>query len=151
MALALPKEAFFALAALGWVDGSMRKDEKTGLARAAKECGIEGDDHVAVEAALSKATTLAEFVPGDMTEWQRVLTYSLGVWLTRLDGIQSSDEHQLLADLAKRLDLPKAICDRAAAAALDIAALPTGGRPDTFEFEKLATRLAEKLPQIAKA
>lgn len=151
MALALPKEAFFALAALGWVDGSLRKDEKAGLARAAKECGITGDDLVAVEAALSTETKLDEFTPGEMNDWQRVLTYSLGVWLTRLDGIQSSDEHQLLADLAKRLDLQKGICERAAAAALDIAALPTGGRPDTFEFEKLATRLAEKLPQIAKS
>lgn len=151
MALTLPKEAFFALAALGWVDGSMRKNERAGLARAAKECGIDGDDLVAVEEALSKANSLDEFVPGDMTEWQRVLTYSLGVWLTRLDGIQSTDEHQLLAELAKRLDLQKAICERAAAAALDIAALPTGGRPDTFEFEKLAARLAEKLPQISKA
>ncbi|MFO0613091.1 MAG: hypothetical protein U0414_10905 [Polyangiaceae bacterium] len=149
MALALPKEAFFALAALGWVDGSMRKDEKVGLSRAAKECGISGDDLAAVESALSRETRLDEFVPGDMTEWQRVLTYSIGVWLTRLDGIQSTEEHKLLADLAKRLDLQKAICDRAAAAALDIAALPTG-RPDTFEFDKLAARLAEKLPQVAK-
>jgi hypothetical protein len=150
MALALPKEAFFALAALGWIDGSMRKNEKAGLARAARECGLAGDDLEAVEAALAKETKLDDFVPGDMTEWQRVLTYSLGVWLTRLDGIQSTDEHKLLADLAKRLDIQKAVCERAAAAALDIAALSTGGRPDTFEFEKLAIRLAEKLPQVAK-
>jgi uncharacterized membrane protein YebE (DUF533 family) len=149
MALTLPKEAFLALAALGWADGSMRKNERAGLGRAAKECGLAGDDLAAVEAALTQETKLDDFVPGDMTEWQRVLTYALAVWLTRLDGVQSSDEHASLGQLAKRLDVKKHICDRAAAAALDIAALPTGGRPETFEFSKLATRLAEKLPQIS--
>ena len=151
MALTLPKEAFLALAALGWADGSMRKSERSGLARAAKECGLAGDDLAAVEASLTTETKLSEFVPGDMTDWQRVLTYSLAVWLTRLDGVQSRDEHDSLAELAKRLDLKKHICERAAAAALDIAALPTGGRPETFEFSKLATRLEEKLPQVAKS
>lgn len=150
MAMTLPKEAFLALAALGWADGSMRKDERAGLARAAKACGVEGDDLAAVEAALTKQTTLADFVPGDMTEWQRLLTYALAVWLTRLDGIQSTDEHVSLADLAKRLDLPKPTCDRASAAALDVAVLPAGGRPETFDFVKLAERLKEKLPQYAK-
>lgn len=150
MALALPKESFIALAALGWGDGSMRKVERTGLVRAAKEAGLGADDLAAVEAAIANETRLDAFAPGEMTDWQRVLTYSLAVWLTRVDGIQSSDEHHLLADLAKRLDLQKPVCERAAAAALDIAALPTGGRPDTFEFQKLATRLAEKLPGISK-
>ncbi len=148
--ITLPKEAFLALAALGWADGSMRKNERSGLARAAKECGLAGDDLAAVEAALETETKLTEFVPGDMTEWQRLLTYALGVWLTRLDGIQSSDEHSSLADLAKRLDLSKPICERASAAALDVAVLPQGGRPETFDFVKLAERLKEKLPQYAK-
>jgi uncharacterized membrane protein YebE (DUF533 family) len=148
--ITLPKEAFLALAALGWADGSMRKNERSGLARAAKACGLEGDDLAAVEAALEKETKLTDFVPGDMTDWQRLLTYALAVWLTRLDGIQSSDEHSSLADLAKRLDLSKPICERASAAALDVAVLPEGGRPETFDFVKLAERLREKLPQYAK-
>ena len=40
----LPKESFLALAAIGWVDGSLQKVEATGLLRAAKEAGVEGDD-----------------------------------------------------------------------------------------------------------
>jgi uncharacterized membrane protein YebE (DUF533 family) len=150
MAITLPKEAFLALAALGWADGSMRKDERIGLARAAKECGLEGDDLAVVDRALAKETSLAEFVPGDMTEWERLLTYALAVWLTRLDGVQSTDERTSLADLAKRLDLAKPICERASAAALEVAVLPAGGRPETFDFVKLAARLREKLPQYAK-
>src|SRR5258708_40378089 len=79
MAMTLPKEACLALAALGWADGSIRKSERAGLGRAAKECGMTGDDLAAVEEALAKETKLDDFVPGDMTEWQRVLTYALGV------------------------------------------------------------------------
>jgi len=146
----LPKEAFLALAALGWADGSIRKSERAGLGRAAKEYGLTGDDLAAVEAALEKESKLDDFAPGDMTEWQRVVTYAIGVWLTRVDGVQSTDEHASLAKLAKSLDIKKHICERAAAAALDIAALPTGGRPETFEFKKLTERLEQKLPQVAK-
>jgi hypothetical protein len=38
---------------------------------------------------------------------------------------------------------------RAAAAANDIACLPQGGRPERFDFAKLAERLRERLPQVA--
>lgn len=148
--ITLPKESFLALAALGWADGSMRKNERAGLSRAAKECGLTGEDLEAVDAALATETKLDEFVPGDMSEWQRLLTYALAVWLTRLDGVQSTDERTSLADLAKRLDLSKPICERASAAALDVAVLPEGGRPETFDFVRLAERLKEKLPQYAK-
>jgi len=38
---------------------------------------------------------------------------------------------------------------RAAAVANDIACLPEGGRPDRFDFVKLADRLRERLPQLS--
>ena len=149
MAFTLPKEAFIALAALGWADGSIRPSEKSGLMKAASSCGLAGDDLAAVEAALSKETKLDGFVPGDMTDWQRLLTYGLAVWLARLDGVQSTDESDLLKDLAKRLDLDRAKVDRAAAAAFDVFCLPEGGRPDRFDFVALDKRLREKLPHLA--
>lgn len=149
MAFTLPKEAFIALAALGWADGSIRPAEKAGLLKAASSCGVSGGDLSAVEAALSTETKLEGFVPGDMSDWQRLLTYGLAVWLARLDGVQSTDESDLLRDLAKRLDLDKAKTERASAAAFDVFCLPEGGRPDRFDFVALEKRMREKLPHLA--
>ncbi|MBL8740921.1 MAG: hypothetical protein JNK04_07505 [Myxococcales bacterium] len=147
MTLALPKEAFLALAALGWADGRMTAVEKAGLLRASKECGLGDADTDVVAMALVKESSLADFVPGDMTQWQRIVTYALGSWFARLDGVMSTEEHESLKLLAKRLDLDKAVCERASAAAFDISVLPDGGKPDKFDFGKLEARLREKLPQ----
>lgn len=147
MALSLPKEAFLALAALGWADGRMTAVEKAGLLRASKECGLAEADMDVVAMALVKESSLADFVPGDMTQWQRIFTFALGSWFARLDGVMSTEEHESLKLLAKRLDLDKSICDRASAAAFDISVLPEGGKPDKFDFGKLDARLQEKLAQ----
>jgi hypothetical protein len=117
--------------------------------KAAGTCGVEGDDLAEVGRALSSTTTLEGFVPGDMSDWQRLLTYGLAVWLARLDGVQSTEESVLLKDLAKRLDLDKGKAERAAAAANDVSCLPEGGRPDRFDFLALDKRLREKLPHLA--
>ena len=149
MATVLPKEAFIALVALTWADGSVRPREKTGLLGAAASCGIAGDDLSDIEAALATETKLEGFVPGDMRDWDRLLTYAVAVWLARLDGVQSTEESDLLRDLAKRLDLDKAKTERASAAANDVFCLPEGGRPDRFDFVALDKRLREKLPHLA--
>lgn len=149
MAFELPKEAFIALAALGWADGSIRASEKAGLLKAASSCGVAGGDLAEVEAALTKETKLDGFVPGDMSDWQRLLTYGLAVWLARLDGVQSTDESAVLKALAKRLDLDQQKTDRASAAAFDVFCLPEGGRPDRFDFVALDKRMREKLPHLA--
>jgi len=149
MDIVLPKEAFIALAALSWADGSVRPREKDGLVKAAGSCGISDADLAEIAKALSVDTKLDNFVPGDMTDWQRLLTYSLAVWLARVDGVQSTEESDLLRDLAKRLDLDKGKTDRAAAAANDVACLPDGGRPERFDFVALDKRLREKLPHLA--
>jgi len=150
MPLALPKEAFVALAALSWADDTIRPLERTALLRAARECGVAEGDVGEIEKALNEKVELAAFTPGEMSEWQRVLTYSLGCWLARLDGVLSTEEMKGLTTLAKQLDLAKATTDRASTAAFDIYVLPEGGRPDKFDFVKLVARLKERLPAYAK-
>lgn len=148
MALSLPKEAFLALAALGWADGRMTAVEKAGLLRASRESKLSEADTDEVALALVKESSLASFVPGDMTEWQRIVTFALGSWFARLDGVMSTEEHASLKLLGQRLALDKAVCERASAAAFDISVLPDGGKPDKFDFGKLEARLREKLPQF---
>lgn len=151
MAFVLPKEAFIALAAVSWADGTVRAKEKDALLRAAKECGVEGDDLASIGTALEKSTNLEGFVPGDMNEWQRVVTYAFACWLSRIDGVASAEERDHLDDLGKRLDLEKPARERANAAVLDVLVLKDGGRPDKFDLVKLEERLREKLPQAAKS
>lgn len=149
MSTTLPKEAFVALAALSWADGDLRNSEKTGLLAAARAAGVPEGDLAVVERALSEKTTLDAFAPGDMSDWQRIVTYAIGCWLARLDGVVSTDERDSLKDLAKRLDLSKSVCERAGIAAFDVYVQPEGGRPERFDFVRLEQKLKERLPQQA--
>ena len=150
MSIQLPGQAFVALGALGWADGTMKKIESAALVRAAKECGIEGDDLAEIERSTKTRVELASFDPEGIAPWDRVITYALASWLTTLDGVVSSDESAVLAQLGERLGLEAGTRARAAAAAFDISVLPEGGRPDRYDFVKLVARLKEKLPQLAK-
>jgi hypothetical protein len=144
----LPTQSFLALAAVGWGDGSMQRKEATGLLRAAREAGLSASDIEAVEHAAKTRTELDDVDLGSLSEWDKVLTYSLAAWLAQVDGVVSTGESQTIAALGERLGLPEAIRKRAAAAANDIACLPGGGKPELYDFQGLATRLRERLPQV---
>ena len=144
----LPKESFLALAAIGWVDGSLQKVEATGLLRAAKEAGISGDDLVEIEKAAKTKITLDGLDLGGMSDREQVLTYALAAWFAALDGVISTSEHTTLVTLGDKLGLAVPLRARAAVAANDIACLPEMGRPERYDFQKLDARLRERLPQI---
>jgi uncharacterized membrane protein YebE (DUF533 family) len=148
MAIKLPAQSFVALAAVGWADGAVRRSEAIALVDAARKCGLEGDDLAAVEQSTRTPVTLDAFDPGVMTVWECVVTYALASWLARLDGVQSTDETDVLRHLGERLGLDDGLRQRAAGAALDIAVLPDGGRPDRYDFVKLIARLHERMPQF---
>jgi|SRR5580698_9068971 hypothetical protein len=144
----LPTQSFLALAAIGWGDGSMQRKEAAGLLRAAREAGLSATDLEAIEHAAKTRTELADVDLESLSEWHKVLTYSLAAWLAQVDGVVSVGESQTMSALGDRLGLPDAIRKRAAAAANDIACLPGGGKPELYDFQGLATRLKERLPQI---
>jgi hypothetical protein len=146
----LPKRSFLALSAIGWADGSLNRKEAEGLVRAAKACGVAGADLTEVERATKERIALRDIDMSGMPRWEQVLTYALASWLASLDGVQSTDERETLVQLGDALGVDKALRVRASAAANDIACLPDGGRPDRFDFVKLAERLRERLPQLAK-
>jgi hypothetical protein len=142
--------SFLALAAIGWADGSLQRIEREGLLRAAKECGIAGDDLVKLELAAKEHRTLDGVDLGGLSRWEQVLTYALASWFAALDGVISTSEHETLVRVGDQLRLDPTLRVRASAAANDIACLPGGGRPDRYDFVKLAARLRERLPQLAK-
>lgn len=147
-AMKLSTQPFLALAAVGWIDGSLQKVEAIGLLRAAKEAGLEGDDFAVIEKATKEKVALDSVELGGMTEWEQVLTYALAAWFAQLDGVVSTSEHTTLVALGEKLGLREALRKRAAAVANDIACLPEGGRPERYDFQKLAARLKERLPQV---
>jgi len=148
MAIKLPAQTFVALAAVAWADGSVRPSEAKALVDAAQKLGLEGDDLGTVEKSTKARVALDTFEPGDMSVWDRVLTYALASWLARIDGVQSTSESDVLRLLGERLGLADGLRQRAAGAAMDIAVLPEGGKPDRYDFVKLAARLRERMPQL---
>jgi hypothetical protein len=144
----LPKQSFLALAAIGWSDGSLQRVESTGLLRAAREAGIAGDDYNAIEDAAKQHTSLDKVDLAGLSQWDQVLTYALAAWFAQLDGVLSTTEKDTMADLGDKLGLSEALRKRCAAAANDIACLPGGGKPERYDFQKLAARLRERLPQV---
>ena len=144
----LSKQPFIALAAIGWTDGSLQRIEAVGLLRAATEAGLTGEDLAEIEKATKEKVSLDSADLTGMTEWEQVLTYALAAWFAQLDGVVSTSEHTSLITLGEKLGLEEGLRKRAAAVANDIACLPEGGRPERYDFEKLAARLKERMPQL---
>jgi uncharacterized tellurite resistance protein B-like protein len=143
-------ESFLALAAIGWADGSLQRIEREGLVRAAKECGLAGDDLSRIEEAAKQHLSLDAVDLEGLSRWEQVLTYALASWFAALDGVVSTSEQETLVRVGDKLHLDPPLRVRATAAANDIACLPGGGRPDRYDFVKLVARLRERLPQLAK-
>jgi hypothetical protein len=148
--MALDKRSFLALAAIGWADGSLQRIEATGLLRAARESGLSAKDLAEIEAATKKSLTIEDVDLSGMSEWDQVMTYALATWLAQLDGVLSTDEHTVMVILGDRMGLAEGLRKRAFAAAYDIACLKDEGRPERYDFEKLATRIGERMPQLAR-
>jgi tellurite resistance protein len=146
----LPKGPFLALAAIGWADGSLQRIEAVGLLHAAKQAGLSGADLAQIEAATKQKTKLDDVDLSGMSQFAQVFTYALAVWFAQLDGVHSNDEQTVMVQLAQKLGLADSLCKRASAAAYDIVCLPEAGRPERYDFAKLADRLAEKMPQLKR-
>lgn len=149
MSFVLPKQSFLALAAIGWVDGSLQRIEAEGLIRAAKEGGLSEADVAEIQSATKAKQELSAIDVSGFGKWEQVLTYALGAWFAQLDGVVSTSEHETLVALGDKLGLDDPLRKRAAAAAYDIACLPEGGKPGKYDFAKLVARLKEKLPQVS--
>lgn len=151
MATHLPAESFVALAAVAWADGRMSKAEAAGLLAAAKAAGLEGDALAAVEAATKDKTALDGFDPGPLSDWQRLFTFGVANWLSRVDGVQQRAELDSLRALMGKLEGGEVDDHKlkvAEACAFDTAMLPEGRRPERFDFGALEAKLRERFPKM---
>jgi hypothetical protein len=151
MASKLPPESYVALAAVAWADGRMSKNEAQGLLHAAKTLGLDEVELAVVEKATKEKVELSAFDAEKLSAWQRLFTYGIASWLSRLDGVQNAEELDSLRDLAGKLastDITDFKLRSAAAVAFDVAMMPEGRRPDRYDFGALEAKLKERLPTV---
>lgn len=147
----LPPESFVALAAVAWADGRMSKDEATGLVLAAKHHGLDGDALASIERAVKEKVAIDAFDPTGLSSWQRLVTYGLATWLSRLDGLQGGAEIGSLKQLAAKLQSDEVTAFKlqsAASAAFDVAMQPEGRRPERYDFATFESTLRTRLPTV---
>lgn len=148
MATNLPLQSFLAITAVAWADGLLKQNEAKGLLRAAQTCGLAGDDLVTIEQATKNGVKLEDVALGDLTEWQKGLTYALAYWLAKVDGVVNSEELKHLKVLGEMVGLHDLKLKAAQSAVFDVTCLPGGHRPDKYDFEALVERLKVKLPSL---
>lgn len=141
----LSKDVFIALAAVGWADGHLDREEADGIVRAALECGLELDDIAKIEEATKKHIDLGTLDRSKLSPLDRTFVYATAIWLARLDGVVDPDEREALHKLGDLLNMPDRVRTQASAAALEIAQLEGGDRPDRYDFNRLRQRLEERL------
>lgn len=141
----LGKEAFLALAAIGWSDGSLDAEEAAGIVRAAREEGLAPADLAAVERATQQRVDLAAIDRGRLTPVERTFIYACAVWLARLDGHVEPEEKRALHALGDELGIPDGVRTHASAAALEVAQLPSGESAARYDFARLRARVEERL------
>lgn len=141
----LGRDAFLALAAIGWADGVLDAAEAEGIERAAKEAGLSAADLAVVARATKERIDFAAIDRKQLTPVERTFIYACAVWLARLDGHVEPEEKRALHELGDALGIPDAIRTHASAAALEVAQLPSGESAARYDFHRLRARVEERL------
>ena len=145
MGIRLSRDVFLALCAIGWADGDLDRAEADGILRAATEAGLDIDALQEIEVATKTSRSLDTLDRSQLTPIDRTFVYATAVWLARLDGHVDIEERIALKKLGDLLALPDGIRTHASAAALEVANLDSGDRPDRYDFHRLKARLEERL------
>jgi tellurite resistance protein len=146
----LSRDVFLALCAIGWADGELDRDEADGILRAATEVGLDIDDLQQIEEATKTSRSLDKLDVKSLGPMERTFLYATAIWVSRLDGHVDPEERLALRKLGDLLALPDGIRTHASAAALEVAQLPSGDRPDRYDFDRLRARLEQRLRHISK-
>jgi tellurite resistance protein len=141
----LGREAFLALAAIGWADGALDAAEAEGIIRAAREEGLSAADLAIVERSTKEHIAFAAIDRKRLSPVERTFIYACAIWLARLDGHVDPEEKVALHELGDTLGIPDAVRTHASAAALEVAQLPSGDSAARYDFHRLRARVEERL------
>jgi tellurite resistance protein len=151
----LSGEAFLALAAVAWADERLDPDEADAIVRAAAEEGLDLDELERVSRDVrawggrprdEKGTPVLDFLDrSTMSREDRVFVYAVACWVAKLDGVVTLEESNALRALGERLGIPDRQRAQAEALANQVAALPSGDRPDRYDLGGLRAKIGDRL------
>ena len=147
----LGRDVFLALAAIGWADGKLDREEADAIVRTALEEGLELEEISEIEEATKTPIDLSVLDRGTMSKADRLFVYAIASWMTRLDGNVDATEIVALGKLGDLLKLPARPREHADAIATEIAALPEGDRPARYDLKALRETLGERLSEAQRA
>ncbi len=147
----LSTNVYLALAAIGWADGNLDKDEVDAIARTALEDGVDFDEVGRLEKAIEEPVEIGSIEWREMSKQDRLFVYAVASWMTRLDNVVTDTEEAALAALGEALSIPDRPREHADAIAREVAALPAGDRPFRFDIPKLRQVIATRLEQAQVA
>ncbi len=137
----LGKDVFLALAAVGWSDDKLEKDEADAICHAARECGVDGGDLDTVKAATQKKVELTAIKSMTLDPEERLFVYAMATWLARIDGVVMPEEKDALVKLGDVLRLADGDRTKASAASFAVGQLSDGERPSRYDLIGLAAKL----------
>jgi cytochrome P450 len=136
----LGTEVFLALAAIIWADGKVTDSERRALIDAAVASGIGGADLDKVKRATEERTDLSRVSSLPLTGDEREFVYAIAAWLTRVDGVVTSEEIAALGELAGILSLTPEQRSR-----IEIASMALRDADGARDLSALATEIAKSV------
>ena len=141
----LGRDVYLALAAIGWADGALDREEADAIVRAALEEGLDLDAIHDIEQATQHPCDLGVIDRLHMSKSDRLYVYAVASWITRLDGVVTVEEERALSRLGDTLGVPELPRRHADAVMQEIADQPQGNRPERFDLVGLRKTLDERL------
>jgi len=141
----LGRDVYLALAAVGWADGHMDRDEADAIVRTAVEEGLPLEQIAEIEEATRKPLDIDVIDRKELTKEDRLFVYAVASWMTRLDGRVAETETEALKRLGDALKIPEQARGHADTIAQDVAALPEGDRPDRYDLARLRKIIGSRL------
>lgn len=139
-------QVFLAIATVAWANGDLSADERAGILSAARSAGYSDQDLALLGRGIEMRRELSSLSLHRMSAQDRVFAYAASEWLARLEGGQvGPSEAAALKALGDFLLVSEDVRAKALEAVQEIAALPTGNRPDRYDFVKLREVLERKL------
>jgi uncharacterized membrane protein YebE (DUF533 family) len=146
----LGRDVFMALAAIGWADGKLDREEADAIVRTALEEGLELEEIQEIEEATKNPIDLSVLDRSQMSKADRLFVYAVAAWLTRLDGKVDAKETEALGRLGDLLKIPPRPREHADAIAREIASLGDGDRPARYDLRRLRETIGERLAEAQR-
>ena len=145
----LGRDVYIALAAVGWSDGRLDQEEADAIVRTALEEGLDIDEIAEIEAATKNPIDLGVVDRKNLSKEDRLFVYAVASWITRLDGVVTEKEEEVLGKLGDALKIPakpRAVVD---ALAQEVATM-SDDRPARYDLIALRRIIGDRL-ELAQA